>query len=40
MDLPLGKQPGHADGQGQQDLHEREEIRVPRRRQIDESQSI
>src|ERR1700722_18720335 len=35
MDLPLGKQRGREDGQ--QDLHEREEIRVPRRRQIDES---
>src|ERR1700682_5275216 len=35
MDLPLGKQRGREDGQ--QDLHEREEIRVPHRRQIDES---
>ena len=35
MDLPLGKQRGREDGQ--QDLHEREEIRVLRRRQIDES---
>ena len=34
MDLPLGKQRGQEDGQ--QDLHEREEIRVPHRRQIDE----
>src|SRR4029077_1403082 len=37
MDLPPGKQSGRDAGQGQQDLHEREEIRVPRRRQIDES---
>src|ERR1700687_241052 len=37
MDLPLGKQRGREDGQGQQDLHEREEIRVPHRRQVDES---
>src|ERR1700692_1543555 len=35
MDLPLGKQRGREDGQ--QDLHEREEIRVPHRRQMDES---
>src|ERR1700687_481131 len=35
MDLLLGKQRGREDGQ--QDLHEREEIRVPHRRQIDES---
>src|ERR1700722_18705001 len=35
MDLPLGKQRGREDGQ--QDLHEREEISVPHRRQIDES---
>src|SRR6202040_2942753 len=35
MDLPLGKQGGREDGQ--QDFHEREEIRVPHRRQIDES---
>src|ERR1700693_3358168 len=35
MDLPLGKTRGREDGQ--QDLHEREQIRVPRRRQIDES---
>src|SRR3982074_1334411 len=35
MDVPLGKQWGREDGQ--QDLHERGEIRVPHRRQIDES---
>src|ERR1700720_142546 len=35
MDLPLGNQRGREDGQ--QDLDEREEIRVPNRRQIDES---
>src|SRR5579863_2758658 len=35
MDLPLGKQRGREDGQ--QDLHEREKIPVPRRCQIDES---
>src|SRR3984885_14944378 len=35
MDLPLSKQRGREDGQ--QDLHEREEIRVLNRRQIDES---
>src|SRR3984893_6502458 len=35
MDLPLGKQRGREDGQ--QALDEREEIRVPHRRQIDES---
>src|ERR1700686_3668490 len=35
MDLPLGKQRGREDGQ--QDLHERQEIRVRHRRQIDQS---
>src|SRR6202048_2706694 len=35
MDLPLGKQRGGEDDQ--QDLHQREEIRVPHRRQVDES---
>ena len=34
MELPLGKNAAGEDGQ--QDLHEREQIRVSRRRQIDE----
>src|SRR6266853_5074277 len=35
MDLSLGKTRGRENAQ--QDLHEREQIRIPRRRQIDES---
>src|SRR5216684_6549242 len=36
VELPPGKERGRGED-GEQDLHEREQIRVPRRRQIDES---